>query len=209
MKGRSNWITEDIHDAGNGRGSSLLEEPLLVLRHRTRTWNGTRRSQQPFRVQSSAAVSPVMRKKELLPGHRWIVFFKRVNRRKRNLCHQHQAWLKLQLALHLLLLTTLWLYHLPLPLPLPASNSSCLLTQCQPLYARGCCTVLFKALYCKIKNVFFIFLYFFNVLCEKYRPMTIQYYIANCVCWVPRVILLDLQTNWDYERTVRTELISM
>ena len=166
MKERSNWITEDIHDAGNGRELSLLEEPLLVLRHRTRTWNGTRRSQQPFRVQSSAAVSSVMRKKELHLDIAGSYFFKQLNRRKRNLCHQHQAWLKLQLALHLLLLTILWLYHLPLPLPLPASNSSCLLTQCQPLYA-SCCTVLFKALYCKIKNVFFIFFVFFFMYCVK------------------------------------------
>lgn len=71
MRGRSNWMTEDIHDTGNGRGLCLLEELLLVLRHRNQTWNGTRRSQQPFGVQSSAAM---MRKKELLPGHRWIVF---------------------------------------------------------------------------------------------------------------------------------------
>lgn len=91
MKERSNWITEDIHDAGNGRELSLLEEPLLVLRHRTRTWNGTRRSQQPFRVQSSAAVSSVMRKKELHLDIAGSYFFKQLNRRKRNLCHQHQA----------------------------------------------------------------------------------------------------------------------
>ncbi|KAJ8776637.1 hypothetical protein J1605_015226 [Eschrichtius robustus] len=35
----------------------------------------------------------------------------------------------------------LQLYHLPPPLPPPVSNSSCLFTRCQPLYA-SCCTVL-------------------------------------------------------------------
>ena len=32
-------------------------------------------------------------------------------------------------------------------------------------------------------------------LCEKYyKPITVQYYIADCVSWVPRLTLLDLQT---------------
>ena len=55
--------------------------------------------------------------------------------------HQHQAWVTLQLALCLLLLTMLQLYHLPPPLPPPVSNSSCLFTWGQPLYA-NCSTVL-------------------------------------------------------------------
>ena len=71
--------------------------------------------------------------------------------------HQHQAWVKLQLGLCLLLLTILQLYHLPPPLPPPISNSSCLFTRFQPLYA-SCCTVLFS--YCTIKNVSFIFCLF-------------------------------------------------
>ena len=33
---------------------------------------------------------------------------------------------------------------------------------------------------------------FFNVLCEKsYKPITVLYYIADCVNWVPRLTLLD------------------
>ena len=37
-------------------------------------------------------------------------------------------------------------------------------------------------------------------LCEKYyKPITVQYYIACCVSWVPGLTLLDLQTNWTYE----------
>ena len=61
-----------------------------------------------------------------------------------------------------------------------------------------CTTALFKVLYCKIKNVFFIFcLFFMHYLCEKYyKPITVQYYMADCVSWVPRLTLLDLRTNW-------------
>ena len=47
-------------------------------------------------------------------------------------------------------------------------------------------------------------------LCEEYyKPITRQYYIANCFIWVPRVTLLDLRTNWTYKRTLGTELIRM
>ena len=55
--------------------------------------------------------------------------------------HQRQALVKLQLAFCLLLLTILHFYHLSPPLPPPVSNSCCLFTRCQPLYAR-CCTEL-------------------------------------------------------------------
>ena len=37
-------------------------------------------------------------------------------------------------------------------------------------------------------------------LCEKYyKPSTVQYYIGDCVSWVPRLTLLDL-TNTLSER---------
>ena len=133
--------------------------------------------------------------------------------------HQCQVWVKLQLALHLLLLMILQLYHLPSSLPPPVSNSSCLFTQCPPLYA-SCCTVttvLFKVLYCKmyctvLKNVFFIFCvcFFMYHLYEKYyKPITVEYNIADCISWVPRLTLLDLGTNWTYEHTFGMELIRM
>ena len=41
---------------------------------------------------------------------------------------------------------------------------------------------------------------------KYYKPITAQYYIADCVSWVPRLILLDLQANWTYERILRSEL---
>ena len=79
---------------------------------------------------------------------------------------------------------------------------------CQLLY---CTAVHFKVLYCKIKHVFFIFrVCFLYYLCEKYyKPITVQHYLADYVSWVPRLTLLDLRTNWTYERTLRTELIRM
>ena len=74
-------------------------------------------------------------------------------------------------------------------------------------------TVLFKVLYCQIKDIFFIFcvcLLFMYYLCEKYyKPITVQYYIADCVSWVPRLTLLDLGTNRTYRCTLGTELICM
>ena len=47
-------------------------------------------------------------------------------------------------------------------------------------------------------------------LCEKYyKPITVQYYVADCVSWVPRLTLLDLWTNWIYKCTLRMELVHM
>ena len=58
-------------------------------------------------------------------------------------------------------------------------------------------TVLFKVLYSKIKNALFLCLFFMYYLCEKYyKPIIVQYYKDDCVCWVPRLTLLDLRTNW-------------
>ena len=58
-------------------------------------------------------------------------------------------------------------------------------------------SVIFKVLYCKIKNGFFIFCVCFLCMysmCEKYyEPIEVQYYRTDCVSWVPRLTLLDLQ----------------
>ena len=44
-------------------------------------------------------------------------------------------------------------------------------------------------------------------LCEKYyKLITVQYYIADCVSWVPR---LTLWTNWTYGRSPVMEVICM
>ena len=50
----------------------------------------------------------------------------------------------------------------------------------------------------------------FYILCEKhYKPIVAQYYIADGVSWIPRLTLLDLQTNWTYEHALGKELVRM
>ena len=45
-------------------------------------------------------------------------------------------------------------------------------------------------------------------LCEKYyTSIIVQYYKANCVRWVPRLTLLDL--DWNYECTLGREIVHM
>ena len=82
--------------------------------------------------------------------------------------------------------------------------SSCRLSKmltCAPVPAcqlLNCSTVLFKVLYCKIKNVlFFVFVFLCtHCLCKKcYKPVTVQYYTADCVRCVPRLTLLDFWTS--------------
>ena len=110
---------------------------------------------------------------------------------------QHQAPVTLHLVLRLLLLTTLRLCHCPPPPPPPVSNSSCVLTQCQLLCASWCAVLLHISRPCTLRlEMFYFYVLFFLMiyLCEKYcKPITVQYYIADCVSWVPRVTSLDLQ----------------
>ena len=73
-----------------------------------------------------------------------------------------------------------------------------------------CTTVLFKVLYCKIKNVLFFAFVFMCYLYEKYYKLIIvEYCIADCVSQVPRLTLLDLRTSWTYECTLKMELFRM
>ena len=40
-----------------------------------------------------------------------------------------------------------------------------------------------------------------NIINQKknYKPITVLYYITDCVSWIPRLTLLDLGTCWAYE----------
>ena len=70
-----------------------------------------------------------------------------------------------------------------------------------PLYSSRYCTVRLKW--------FSLILYLFLTyhLCEKYyKATTVQYYIADCVSWVPRLTSLDSRTSWTYEQAHRTRL---
>ena len=131
------------------------------MRHR----NGTRRLQQLFRMCYHVIYDE---KKRATTQTSLYSFFKRLIElnpaRNQNPCHQRQAKVKLQLALCLLLLVILQLYHLPPPLPPPVSNSSCLFTEGQPLYA-SCCTILlyFSRYYTvrlKMFSSFFVFVFY-------------------------------------------------
>ena len=136
-----------------------------------------------------------------------------LQQRTRACAINRQAWVTLQLALHLPLLNILQLYHLPPPLPPPVSDFSCLFILCQPLYA-SCYTVLlyfprYSTAWLKMFSLL-LRLVFKYYLCEThYKPITIQCYTANCVSWVPRLTLLDLETSWTYECTLGMELIHM
>ena len=53
----------------------------------------------------------------------------------------------------------------------------------------------------RLKTIFFFYvcLFFMYYLCEKYNPITVQYYITGCVSWIPRLTVrltntLDLPT---------------
>ena len=68
--------------------------------------------------------------------------------------------------------------------------------------------------YCTVKlkifSLIFCVGFFMHCLCEKYyKPITVQYYIAFCVSWIPRLTLLDLGTNWTDEHAFETELVHM
>ena len=86
-------------------------------------------------------------------------------------------------------------------------------TQCQPcMPAVVLYDCIFKIRYYKIRNVFFTFVGFLKInnLCEKYfKPITVQYYTADCVSLVPRLTLLVLRTNWTYECILGKILIHM
>ena len=84
---------------------------------------------------------------------------------------------------------------------------ACSLDEAPVCHMLFCTIVLFKVLYSKIKNVFFIFcLFFMYYLCEKYyKPIRVQYFIADCVSSVSR-LTVGL-TNCTYECALRMELI--
>ena len=120
--------------------------------------------------------------------------------------HQPRTPEIFQFFLLLLSLMILQLYHLPCPLPAAVSDSS-LVTLCQPLQATCCTVLLYFSRYCTVgikKFLFLLFCFAFLRCClwEKYyTAITMQYYLVDCVSWVPMLTLLDLLTNWTYEHS--------
>ena len=86
----------------------------------------------------------------------------------------------------------------PSALPAPTSSPSSIVTLLAcPLDASPCvpAAVLYFTRYCtvRLKLFYFLCLIFVYYLCEEYyKPITVQYYIAACVSWVPKQTLLDL-----------------
>ena len=82
----------------------------------------------------------------------------------------------------------------------PVSNSSHLLTQCQPLHASCCTPLLFFSWFptIRLKMFGFCFLY---IICVKIiiNIFIVQSYIADCVSCVCRLILLDLTNKLDLQ----------
>ena len=129
-------------------------------------------------MQSSATIILYDKKKRATTQTSLDPFFKRVDRTESGKEPEPVPSTSgvSEISLCLLLLTILQLYHLPPPLPPPVSNSSCLFTRCQPLCGSCCTTVLFKVLYCEIKNVFFIFcVCFLCIVCVKSIINLLQY----------------------------------
>ena len=154
------------------------------------------------------------RKKDLLSRHHWIIVFKRADgidfSKEPENVPSRQSRLKLQLVRRFLLLTVLPLCHPSPPLSPPVSRSSRLFTQCQPLHVSYCTALLHFSWLCprRLKMFGFCFLY---IICVKsiINLFIVQYYIADCVSCVCRLVLLDLRTNWTYKHVLGTELVLM
>ena len=48
----------------------------------------------------------------------------------------------------------------------------------------------------KMFSLFFVFVFMYYLYENYYIPKTVQYYVTDCISWVPRLISLDLVTNW-------------
>ena len=159
-----------------------------------------------FKLQFPQTVNPLHRNLQIMNFQWWKCVSG--SSKEPDLCHQCQAWVKLQLALHLLLLMIHQLSLLP-PLSLLQSVTLCLFSGCQSLCANCCTIVLYFLRYCTetLKMSYLLFVLYILFVWKYYKPITVQDCIANCVSCVPRLTLLDLQTNWTYGCTLRTELV--
>ena len=95
----------------------------------------------------------------------------------------------------------------PTSSPPPITLLACSLTvsPCMPA-----AVLLYFSRYWTIRFKMFHFLFLMHYLCEKYyKPIIVQYYVANCVSWVPKLTLLDLRTNQPYELALRLEHVCL
>lgn len=45
---------------------------------------------------------------------------------------------------------------------------------------------------------YFVFVFYALFVYKAFRPFTVQYYLADCVRFIPRLTLSNLQTNWTW-----------
>ena len=89
----------------------------------------------------------------------------------------------------------------PSALPSPTSSSSPVTQLAGSLDASPVCqpswwtTVLLKVLQ-YIKNVFSLFCFYVLFVWKYYKPITVQYYIADCVSWGPVLCAESLSRVW-------------
>lgn len=109
---------------------------------------------------------------------------------------------KIAACTHLLLQMILQLYHLPSPLPPLVSNPSCLLTGCQPLYARCCTALLNFSKHCTVRLKMFVLCVCFLCIISEKSIINLLHY--STIYWTALVeylgfnlgrILLELWTN--------------
>ena len=127
--------------------------------------------------------------------------------------YRFQVRVTLQLAPRLLLLSVLSLYHFPPLLPPPVSNSSCLFTWCQPLYASWCTVLLYFSRSCTVKLKLFYFLHFLNVfhsvpfshsvVSDSLWPHGLQHTRPPCPSPTPRVYSNSCQLSQRCHPTIR------
>ena len=93
-----------------------------------------------------------------------------------------------------------------LPSPTPSLLQSVALLACSLHTSPWMPAVVLYYSTVRLKCLFY-FLFVMYYLCEKYyKLITVQYYIADCVSWVPR---LTLWINWTYGRSPVMEVICM
>ena len=121
-------------------------------------------------MQSSATMSSIMRKKRATTQTSLDHIFKRVDRiessKEPEPLPSASGMSEIEAYPPSPIANDLQLYHLPPPLPPPVSNSSCLFTRCQPLYA-SCCTVLLYFSRCctvRLKMFSSVFVFVFYAL---------------------------------------------
>ena len=168
---RNNWRTEEIHDAGNGKGIFFEEAPLVS---EAQDPNVEQYTKVAAAVQNAIQCYCVIydEKKRATAQTSLDRFFKRVDRIESSKepepvpstsgMSETAACPPSPVADDPSALPS------PTVLPPPVSNSSCLFTQCQPLYANCCTVLLYFSRYCTVRLKCFTFcVCFLCIICVK------------------------------------------